>query len=121
MKNIVRFLFLVISLTAFYTTVSAQTTSRQRLTREQLAKVQAKHIAKEMEMDDETSQRFIDTFCGFQREIWALGQRPKQPHRRDGTGVESPFRPQPENIGFAAKVLCHLQRVSDTEADPAGI
>lgn len=80
MKNIVRFLFLVISLTAFYTTVSAQTTSRQRLTREQLAEVQAKHIAKEMEMDDETSQRFIDTFCGFQREIWALGQRPKQPH-----------------------------------------
>ena len=31
-------------------------------------------------MDDATSQRFIDTFCQFQRDIWALGPRPKQPH-----------------------------------------
>ncbi len=29
--------------------------------------------------EDATSQRFIDTFCQFQRDIWALGPRPKQP------------------------------------------
>ena len=54
--------------------------NKQRLTREQLAEVQAKHIAKEMAMDEATSQRFIKTFCQFQQEIWALGPRPKQSH-----------------------------------------
>ena len=34
----------------------------------------------EMAMDKATSQRFIKTFCQFQRDIWALGPRPKQSH-----------------------------------------
>lgn len=79
MKNIIRLLLLVVSLTAFSGAVSAQN-RKQRLTREQLAEVQAKHIAKEMAMDKATSQRFIKTFCQFQRDIWALGLRPKQSH-----------------------------------------
>lgn len=79
MKNIIRLLLLAVTLTAFSGSLSAQS-SKQRLTREQLAEVQAKHIAKEMAMDDATSQRFIDTFCQFQRDIWALGPRPKQPN-----------------------------------------
>lgn len=79
MKNIIRLLLLVIALTAFSGAVSAQN-RKQRLTREQLAEVQAKHIAKEMAMDEATSQHFIETFCQFQRDIWALGPRPKQSH-----------------------------------------
>ena len=79
MKNIIRLLLLAVALTAFSGTVSAQS-NKQRLTREQLAEVQAKHIAKEMAMDEATSQLFIETFCQFQRDIWALGPRPKQPH-----------------------------------------
>lgn len=81
MKNTIRLFLLVVALTTLSATVSAQN-SRQRLTREQLAEAQAKHIAKDMSMNDETSQRFIDTFCRFQREIWALGPRPKQKHRQ---------------------------------------
>ena len=79
MKNIIRLLLLVVSLTAFSSAVSAQS-NKQRLTREQLAEVQAKHIAKEMAMDEATSRRFIETFCQFQRDIWALGPRPKLPN-----------------------------------------
>lgn len=78
MKNILKLLLLAVSLIAFCGALSAQS-NKQRLTREQLAEVQAKYIAKEMAMDDETAERFIDTFCQFQREIWALGPRPKQP------------------------------------------
>ena len=33
-------------------------------------------------MDSVTAERFTDTFCQFQREIWALGPRPKQPRRQ---------------------------------------
>ena len=78
MKNIIRLLLLAVALTAFSGAVSAQS-SKQRLSREQLAEVQAKHIAKEMAMDEATSQCFIETFCQFQRDIWALGPRPKKP------------------------------------------
>lgn len=81
MKNILKLLFLAVSLAAFCGTVSAQS-NKQRLTREQLAEVQARHIAEEMAMDDATAERFTNTFCQFQREIWALGPRPKQPRRQ---------------------------------------
>ena len=56
MKGIIRLLLLVVALTTFCGTISAQT-GKQRLTREQLAEVQAKHIAKEMAMDDATSPK----------------------------------------------------------------
>lgn len=81
MKNIIRLMLLAVALTALSSAVSAQN-NKQRLTREQLAEVQAKHIAKEMAMDEATSRRFIETFCQFQRDIWALGPRPKQPHNQ---------------------------------------
>lgn len=79
MKNVISLLVLVVSLTTFCGTLSAQH-NKQRLTREQLAEMQAKHIAEKLAMDDATSARFIDTYCQSQREIWALGLRPKQPH-----------------------------------------
>lgn len=81
MKCITRLLLLVVSLTVFSSTISAQG-SKQRLSRKQLAEVQAKHIAKEMAMNDTTSRRFIKTFCQFQQEIWALGPRQKQPYHQ---------------------------------------
>lgn len=82
MKNVLKLLLLTVSLITFCSAVSAQSNKQQRLTREQLAEVQAKHIAKEMAMDDATAERFTDTFCRFQREIWALGLRPKQQRRQ---------------------------------------
>ena len=122
MKNIIRLLLLAVALTAFSGTVSAQS-NKQRLTREQLAEVQAKHIAKEMAMDEATSQRFIETFCQFQRDIWALGPRPKQPHSQmtdeeTEQVLKERFDHSQKIFGLAAKVLCHLQRISDTEANP---
>ena len=79
MKHVIRLLLSVVLLTTFCGSVSAQS-RRQRLTREQLAEVQAKHIAKDLAMNDTTSRRFIETFCQFQRDIWALGPRPKLPN-----------------------------------------
>ena len=74
MKCITRLLLLVVSLTVFSSTISAQG-SKQRLSRKQLAEVQAKHIAKEMAMNDTTSRRFIKTFCQFQETEQALKAR----------------------------------------------
>lgn len=79
MKYLTKLLLLVVAFTAFSGTVSAQN-NKQRITREQLAEAQAKHIAEKIEMDKATSKRFMEAYCQFQREIWALGPRPKRPH-----------------------------------------
>lgn len=74
MKNLIRLLLLAVSFTALSGAASAQN-DKQRLSREQLAEAQARHIAGEMAIDSATSKRFIDAYCRFQKEIWALGPR----------------------------------------------
>ena len=71
MKSIFRILLFAMAMTTFCTSTYAQKDSRQRMTREQLAETQAKYIAQKMEMDDTTAEKFVATFCQFQKEIWA--------------------------------------------------
>ena len=92
----------VLLLTAIGGTASAQS-SRQRLSREQLAEVQARHIADKMAMDDTTSQHFIETFCQFQREIWALGPRPK--HLNDQMTDEETEQALKARFAHSRKIL----------------
>lgn len=78
MKSFFKILLFAMAMTTFCVNTYAQKDRRQRMTREQLAGTQAKYIAKEMEMDDVTAEKFIATFCQFQKEIWALGPRPER-------------------------------------------
>ena len=78
MKSVFRILMVVITISTFCVNAYAQKDSRQRMTREQLAETQAKYIAREMAMDDATTEKFIGTFCQFQKEVWALGPRPQR-------------------------------------------
>lgn len=76
MKRIFRvFMLAALALMAYYGTIYAQNSNRQRMTREELAEKQARYIADEMVMDDAVTERFVETFCRFQKEIWALGPR----------------------------------------------
>ena len=59
------------------TTISAQNNQRQRLTREELADKQARHIAQTMAFDEATTKQFVETYTACQKEIWALGTRMK--------------------------------------------
>ena len=53
-------------------TLSAQPGGK-KLTREELAVKQAGYISRELAFDEETSKKFEETYCDFQRELWALG------------------------------------------------
>lgn len=89
MRSFVKTLMLAVALTVCCGTVCAQKSDKQqRLTREQLAEKQARHIAGVMAMDDATSERFVDTYCKCQKEIWALGPR-------RGKAVADMHRPGP--------------------------
>lgn len=56
-------------------TAVAQNNSGQRLSREELATRQAQYIAHELAFDESTTNKYVETYCQYQREVWALGPR----------------------------------------------
>ena len=78
MKKFLGMMMMVVMMMTVTANVCAQTPNqKQRLSREQLAEVQAKHIAHDLGLDDKTSSKFIDTYTQCQKEVWALGPRPR--------------------------------------------
>ncbi len=75
MKLLFKSLLMIVMMTDFSVSISGQPNNKQRLTREQLAKTQANHIASKISMDDATTNKFVDTYCRCQKEIWALGPK----------------------------------------------
>jgi hypothetical protein len=90
MKRFVKIIMVLVSVTICCGTMYGQgrPDRDKRMTREQLAAVQARHISDALSLDDETSGIFIDTYCRFQEEIWALGPRPgRYEHKTDSTAT----------------------------------
>ena len=104
MKNIIKVVVLIVAMMASNANLYAQKVEQQRITREQLAETQAQFIANEMAMDDETTRQFVETFCQFQKEIWALGPRPK----REKSHLSDKEAEQAMNERFA-----HSQKILD--------
>ena len=104
MKNMIKILVLAVAMITFNVSTYAQKSERQRMTREQLAEAQAHFIANEMAMDDTTTKQFVETFCQFQKDIWALGPRPK----RDASHLSDKEAEQAMNERFT-----HSQKILD--------
>lgn len=87
MKHLIRTFIVAVMMIASCATVFAQqsttqlTDQKQRISREQLAEVQAKHIASELAFSDAETEKFVKTYCNCQKEIWALGPR-KRPNKQ---------------------------------------
>lgn len=83
MKNIFKIAMLAFVVAATSMTASAQKNDKnrnsdeRRVSREQLAETQAKYIAGELALDQAKTSKFVTTFCNQQKEIWAIGPRPK--------------------------------------------
>ena len=76
MKRFIKSMLIMLCMFIGTTTAFAQTNNhQQRISREQLAQVQAKRIAAELKLDDAKTDRLVRTYCACQREIWALGKR----------------------------------------------
>ena len=84
MKKVFSILLTAIMTVVFSTAVFAQENNgqqpskKQRMSREQMAEMQAKHIARQLALDDAASQKFIETFSAYQKEVWALRPQGKQ-------------------------------------------
>ena len=76
MKSLLKINLMAVLMLVFCTMATAQD-PQQRMSREQLAEKQAKHIAHELAFDETTTQQSIETYCAYQQEVWALGPRQK--------------------------------------------
>ena len=82
MKNLLKINLMAVLMLAFFTMGTAQD-KQQRMSREQLAEKQAKHIALELSFDEATTQQFVETFSAYQQEVWALGPKHKDEPTND--------------------------------------
>ena len=87
MKLFVRMIVIAIALFSVGGPLAAQS-KHQRISREALAEVQAKHIASELSLDEATTQKFVDTYTQFQKELWALRPRTKRNLQKAQTDEE---------------------------------
>lgn len=75
MKQVLRVVLIAIMVVASSATAMAQSSGSQRLSREELATKQAQYIAHELALDEPTTDKYVETYCQYQREVWALGPR----------------------------------------------
>ena len=82
---------MVIAIAMLFSSInmSAQSNNQQRLSREELAEKQARHIAHELALDDATTQKYVATYCAYQKEVWALGPRVKRHQSENATEAEA--------------------------------
>ena len=103
MKKLLSIMFMAVAMLTFSISTSAQApTKKQRISREQLAEKQAQHIAYDLALDEKTKSQFIDTYTQCQKEIWALGPRP----RRNRGGSEAQTEQQiKQRFEMSEKIL----------------
>lgn len=111
MKKLLKIMLSVIFLMTFCCAANAQQ-GKKRVSREQLALTQARHIADELALDDATSQRFINTYCEYQKEVWALDK----PTRKKGQQMSDKETEQLLKARFA-----HSQKILDLRQKYYGI
>ena len=89
MNKMISMMVIAIAMLFSSINMSAQSNNQQRLSREELAEKQARHIAHELALDDATTQKYVATYCAYQKEVWALGPRVKRHSSANATETEA--------------------------------
>ena len=95
-KLVLRLIMAMCMMTISSTIANAQTvkpevqkTQRQRMTREQLAETQARHICSELALDEEKSTKFCTEYSNYMKELWAIGPRTTKRQRAEMTDAQA--------------------------------
>lgn len=87
-SSVIIMLMMVCTMTAY-----AENKDKQRISREQMTEIQAKHIATDLALDDKTSSRFIETYTKYKKELWSIApRRNKEDKKRSDTEDEAAQR-----------------------------
>lgn len=105
MTRIIRTLLIVIMMVASNVVAIAQQPNRQQqVSREQLAEIEAKHIAHDLAFSDAVSGKFVATYCNYKKDIWALGPR-LRPNRRGRASEQDNEERIKQRFAMSEKIL----------------
>lgn len=105
MKRLKLFLVTTIAIMCT-TTVLAQTPNKkQRISREQMVEIQAKHIAEDLALDDKTNKKFIDTYSRYKKEIWTIAPKPGKKMNKPSETEEQAAQKMRERFERSQKIL----------------
>lgn len=79
MKQVWRGWLCMILLVVISVNVQAHSQDKQRVSREELAMKQAKHIAVDLGFNDDLTKKFVETYARCQKEIWEARGQVKRP------------------------------------------
>lgn len=75
MKQLLQTILIAIVVMASGMSAVAQPNNSNRISREKLAVKQANYIADQLAFDKATTDKYVETYCQYQQEVWALGSR----------------------------------------------
>lgn len=82
-----KILLVIVSVIVSVSMMAQKADGKERVSREQFAEIQAKHIAKEVGLDEATTAKYVQTYCEYQKEVWQLG-----PRKQQGNDAESDIK-----------------------------
>lgn len=90
MKKLIRIMLPLMAIFALTCSVSAQPRKTgEKISREQLAEKQAKHISEKLCFSPEVSEKFIETYLKCQHEIWEMGPSPRKGRAKKGSMTDT--------------------------------
>lgn len=105
MKKLKLFLMTAIAIMCT-TSVKAQAPNeKQRMSREQMVEMQAKHIAEDLALDDKTNKKFIDTYSRYKKELWTVAPKPDKKMNRASETEEQAAQKMRERFERSQKIL----------------
>lgn len=104
MRTFFKLLLLTIAMMVCYPIHAQQPQERkQRMSREQLAEKQARHIAERLKFTDEDTKQFVATFTDCQKEMWQLHpHKPKDKGERTEAQAKQSIKDQ---FAISEKIL----------------
>ena len=70
MKQLIKTLIILIIAAFAVDTASARNNNNRRKNRQEFVQIKAKHIADELNLDEATTAKFVETYCACEKEIW---------------------------------------------------
>jgi len=84
----------IIMLFAAITMPAVSGADKPNVSREQWAEMQARHIAEDLKLDEATTQKFVNTFCQYQKAMWGSWSAAGPMHVKDESQLTDSYAEQ---------------------------
>lgn len=97
---------IILALMLIFTTIGSQAQdAKQRMSREQMAETQAKHIATDLNLTGKTYDRFVETYENYKKELWQTAPKSRKKNCRNSETEEQAAEKMRKRFERSQKVL----------------